>query len=95
LSGEGQIVVRNLVRRIAGQREFRQEDDCGAEAGRALDAVVQFGAKSRGVAVPTVLDDADPQCGTRGRHCPGQGGGRIEAGDFNHDDYSRETIVTK
>ena len=84
---------RERVRRVAGQREFRQEDDGGSQPGGPRDAVVEFGAQGGGVRLPAVLHHADPQRRAAGRFGPGGGGRAVEGGDFDHG-YSSETGVT-
>ncbi|MCY1228729.1 hypothetical protein D9M72_410620 [compost metagenome] len=91
----GCVVVGERIRRVAGQSEFRQEDDSGSQPGGAFNALIKFGAESRGVGVPAVLDYRDPQGGAGRGPRPCQGSGRFKANDFNHGEYSSETVVTK
>ena len=57
----GGVIFGKRVRGVAGQREFGQEDDGGSQPGGPPDAFVEFGVQGRGVRLPAVLHDADPQ----------------------------------
>ena len=90
------VVLRPGVGGVAGERQFRQENNSGSQLGGALDAFGKFCAEGGFVGMPAVLDNADAQRRPRGGFGAGQGSRGFEAGYFNHGGmYSDETTVTK